>query len=40
MDLRWMQHCGASGLDGWDWDGSPGGLRYRAHYGATLKKRH
>ena len=38
MDLRWMQHCGASGLDGWDWDGSPGGLRYRAPYGATLKK--
>ena len=27
---------GASGLDGWVWDGSLGGLRHRAPYGATL----
>ena len=27
---------GESGLDGWVWDGSLGGLRHRAPYGATL----
>ena len=28
----------SDGCSTWDWDGSPGGLRYRAPYGATLKK--
>ena len=35
----WSQmhlQSGASGLDGWVWDGSLGGLRHRAPYGATL----
>ena len=28
--LRWMLHLGAISGIGWDWDGSPGGVKYRA----------